>query len=130
MLAAVNRRRDIDGLRAVAVAAVLAFHAFPRWLPGGYAGVDIFFCISGYVITRAYFASVTDGTFRWTEFYRRRIRRIFPALLVVLFGTVIAGWFELWPGDFARLAHELVPAAVFVPNFFFWYDAGYFDADA
>ena len=77
-------RPDIDGLRAVAVLAVVIYHAFPKALPGGFVGVDIFFVISGYLISGILFKSLSNGTFSFAEFYSRRIRRIFPALMLVL----------------------------------------------
>ena len=122
-----RRRLDIDGLRALAVGAVLAFHAFPYWFPGGYAGVDVFFLISGFVITRSHIGSVENGTFDWVDFYRRRIRRIFPALFLVLLASAIAGWVLLWPVDLVRLGTNIVAAALFVPNLLLWSEAGYFD---
>src|SRR5436309_6423116 len=76
-------RRDIDGLRALAVLAVLAFHAFPQILPGGFVGVDVFFVISGYLISSVLFSDLQRGRFTYREFYARRMRRIFPALAVV-----------------------------------------------
>ena len=77
------RRRDIDGLRAVAILAVLGYHANPSWAPGGFVGVDIFFVISGYLISGIIFTGLQHGTFSFARFYARRIKRIFPALLVV-----------------------------------------------
>ena len=77
-------RADIDGLRCVAILAVVVFHAFPGWAPGGFVGVDIFFVISGFLITGILLKDLEDGRFTLTGFYSRRIRRIFPALLVVL----------------------------------------------
>ena len=77
-------RPDIEGLRGVAVLAVLVFHAFPSWLSGGFAGVDVFFVISGYVVARLIIAELADGRFKLSTFYGRRARRIFPALVTVL----------------------------------------------
>ena len=81
------RRRDIDGLRAVAVGAIVVYHAFPTWLPGGFVGVDIFFVISGYLITRILADSRDSGRFSWRGFYLRRARRIVPAYVVVALAT-------------------------------------------
>src|SRR3954469_15909924 len=77
-------RPDIDGLRAFAVLSVVLYHAFPQLLPGGYVGVDIFFVISGFLISSILFTEMTGGDFSFTVFYGRRIRRIFPALVVCL----------------------------------------------
>ena len=77
-------RADIDGLRAVAVLAVVLFHAFPSWVPGGFIGVDIFFVISGYLISSILFKALAQGEFSFVDFYARRVRRIFPPLIVVV----------------------------------------------
>ena len=88
-------RPDIDGLRAISVLAIVAFHAFPNWITGGFIGVDIFFVISGYLISTIVFENLNQGTFSFYEFYARRIKRIFPALLLVLIACFIFGWFAL-----------------------------------
>ncbi|HDY5535196.1 TPA: acyltransferase, partial [Pseudomonas aeruginosa] len=77
-------RPDIDGMRTIAVISVVLYHAFPRWMPGGFIGVDVFFIISGYLISTILYGSLSTNTFRFTEFYARRIKRIFPALILVL----------------------------------------------
>src|SRR4051812_31770116 len=92
-------RPDIDGMRAVAVIAVIAFHAFPEYVRGGFIGVDIFFVISGYLISSIIFNSLERDRFSFVEFYARRIRRIFPALVLVLLATYAYGWFHLLAGD-------------------------------
>uniref|UniRef100_UPI003CFB0F78 acyltransferase family protein n=1 Tax=Pseudomonas aeruginosa TaxID=287 RepID=UPI003CFB0F78 len=84
-------RADIDGLRAVAVLSVVAFHAFPEWFQGGFIGVDVFFVISGFLISSIIFKGLERGTFRFVDFYVRRIRRIFPALLLVLAASGVMG---------------------------------------
>jgi len=122
-----RRRLDIDGLRALAVGAVLVFHAFPYRLPGGHAGVDVFFVISGFVITRTHIATVENGTFSWVGFYRQRVRRIFPALIIVLLACAIGGWVLLWPVELVRLGTNILAAALFVPNLLLWSEVGYFD---
>jgi len=84
-------RPDVDGLRAVAVLAVLAFHAFPQLAPGGFAGVDVFFVISGFLISGIVLEGLRDGSFSFAEFYWRRVRRIFPALVLVLLACLAIG---------------------------------------
>jgi len=129
-LRAPKYRRDIDGLRAVAVLSVLAFHAFPSQLRGGFVGVDLFFVISGFLISTIIFESVEDGRFSYVEFYMRRIRRIFPALLVVLATCLVAGWFLLMPEEYQQLGKHLVAGATFFSNIALWREAGYFDDTA
>jgi peptidoglycan/LPS O-acetylase OafA/YrhL len=123
-------RRDIDGLRAVAVLAVLVFHAFPKYLPGGFVGVDVFFVISGFLITGIIVGDLQRGTFSYRDFYSRRVRRIFPALSLVLAATLAVGWYVLLPGEYAQLGKHTIAAALFGSNLVFWRDAGYFDAAA
>jgi peptidoglycan/LPS O-acetylase OafA/YrhL len=123
-------RPDIDGLRAVAVASVLAFHAFPDALPGGFIGVDIFFVISGFLITTIILQSLAAGDFSYRDFYARRIRRIFPALTLVLVATLAFGWYALLPREFTALGKQAAGGAVFIANFVFWGEAGYFDTAA
>lgn len=89
----------IDGLRALAVLSVLLFHAFPEYIPGGFIGVDIFFVISGFLISSIIFQSLEQYNFSFLEFYSRRIRRIFPALIIVLLGCFLIGWFSLLAGS-------------------------------
>jgi len=93
-------RPDIDGLRAVAVVFVLIFHAFPSVLPGGFIGVDVFFVISGFLITGIIVRQLGAGSFTLSGFYFRRMRRIFPALIVVLLATMTLGWFFFLPNLF------------------------------
>ena len=120
-------RSDIDGLRAVAVLLVIGFHFFPRQVPGGFIGVDVFFVISGFLITRLIRAGLEDGSFSLADFYARRIRRIFPALGVVLVACLIAGWLLLFPLDYRDLGKHAAASAVFIANFTFLQEAGYFD---
>ncbi|MEZ5653882.1 MAG: acyltransferase family protein [Burkholderiaceae bacterium] len=123
-------RPDIDGLRALAVLSVLLFHAFPAWLPGGYIGVDVFFVISGYLISTIIFENLERGTFTFVDFYARRVRRIFPALLLVLTVSYLFGWFALLADEFEQLGKHLVAGAGFVSNLVLWGEAGYFDNSA
>jgi len=123
-------RPDVDGLRAVAVLAVLAFHGFPRVVPGGFVGVDVFFVISGFLISGIILDALKRGTFSFADFYARRIRRIFPALALVLVATVVLGWWTLIPADYRQLGAHVAAGAGFVSNVLLWRDAGYFDAAA
>ena len=118
-------RPDIDGLRAVAVLAVLGYHAFPGHLPGGFAGVDIFFVISGFLITRLIMQAGPD--FRFGIFYARRIRRLFPALLLVMATIWACGWFMLTPGEYAELGTYMAGGAGFAANVIAWQESDYFD---
>jgi peptidoglycan/LPS O-acetylase OafA/YrhL len=122
----VQYRPDIDGLRAVAVLAVVAHHAFPDLLPGGFVGVDIFFVISGYLITRDILERQAAGTFTLADFYRRRVRRIFPALVVVLAATLLAGSLLLFKDEFERLIRHTLASALFAQNFVLLGESGYF----
>jgi peptidoglycan/LPS O-acetylase OafA/YrhL len=124
-------RPDVDGLRAVAVLSVLAFHAFPSAVPGGFIGVDIFFVISGFLISRIILGQLKLGTFTFTEFYSRRIRRIFPALTLVLLATLVFGWLALLPADFRQVGLHASAGAGFASNLLLWYQTGdYFDTAA
>jgi peptidoglycan/LPS O-acetylase OafA/YrhL len=120
-------RPDIDGLRALAVLSVVGFHAFPELVKGGYIGVDIFFVISGFLISSLIVKNLELDNFSFTEFYSRRIRRIFPALLLVLFSCAIAGWYFISDAEYARLGKDLTGGAGFVSNFVLWSESGYFD---
>jgi len=120
-------RADIDGLRAIAVVAVVIHHAFPQLLPGGFVGVDIFFVISGYLISTIILRDLESGRFSFGTFYVRRIKRIFPALLLVLATTMVMGWYRLIPADYEELGKHLLGGAAFVSNFVLWQEAGYFD---
>jgi peptidoglycan/LPS O-acetylase OafA/YrhL len=123
-------RPDIDGLRAIAVLLVVIYHAFPHALPGGFIGVDIFFVISGYLISTVLFQGIQGGTFSLVDFYSRRIRRIFPALSVVLLATGIFGWFALRADELSQLGKHIAAGAGFVSNLVLWSESGYFDAAA
>lgn len=123
-------RRDIDGLRAFAVLAVVTFHAFPWLLPGGFVGVDVFFVISGYLISGLISQRLVEGRFTFADFYARRIKRIFPALIVVLAACFAFGWFTLLPAELAALGKHIAAGMGFVSNFALWSEAGYFDASA
>lgn len=120
-------RADIDGLRAIAVLSVVVFHAFPDWVKGGFIGVDIFFVISGFLISTIIFGSLERNDFSFVEFYSRRIMRIFPALLLVLIASLAFGWDALLADEYKQLGKHIAGGAGFVSNFLFWNEAGYFD---
>ena len=121
-------RADIDGLRALAVVSIVLFHLDERWVPGGFVGVDIFFVISGYLITSIISREITQGQFSFAKFYRRRILRIAPAYFAATLATVIAGCLLMLPKDLAALARSALWSAFSVPNVYFWryLDIGYF----
>ena len=120
-------RPDIDGLRAIAVLSVVIFHAFPRYFAGGYIGVDIFFVISGYLISSIIIKDLRRNTFSIFDFYGRRIRRIFPALLLVLITCYALGWFLLFEDEYSALGKNIAGGTGFISNFILWNDSGYFD---
>lgn len=120
-------RPDIDGLRAVAVVAVLMFHTIPTIVPGGFVGVDIFFVVSGFLITSLIAADMRAGTFSVLSFYDRRIRRIMPALIAVIAASMVLGYFILWPGDYEDLGESASYAAVGLANIYFRDSTGYFN---
>src|SRR5690606_3529146 len=122
-----NYRADIDGLRAIAILLVLWFHAFPDAMAGGFIGVDVFFVISGFLITGIVLRGIESGRFSFAHFYAQRARRLLPALMVVLPATLVTGWHWLWPQEYDQLASHTVAAAAFVLNFVLWTEAGYFD---
>ena len=123
-----NYRPDIDGLRAIAVLAVVGFHAFPGLIRGGFIGVDVFFVISGFLISSILFSSLETGRFSFFNFYAHRARRIFPALALVMASCLIFGWFALLPTEYLELGREVVAGSAFAANILFWRDAGgYFD---
>ncbi len=125
-----NYRPDIDGLRAIAVSAVVIHHAFPALFPGGFIGVDIFFVISGYLISSIILDKLAVSRFSFADFYARRVKRIFPALFLVLVFTLVCGWFLLVPQQYMAVGKHALAGSFFVSNFAFWQEAGYFDATA
>lgn len=123
-------RKDVDGLRAVAVLPVILYHAGISAFSGGYVGVDIFFVISGYLITGIISAEIAEGTFTVSNFYVRRIKRIFPALYFMIFVSVILSGFLLLPEHFRNFGKSVIATVFFSSNFFFWKQSGYFDEAA
>ena len=121
-------RPDIDGLRAVAILLVVLFHVFPHSLGGGFIGVDVFFVISGYLITSIILDALDAGKFSISAFYFRRVRRLFPSLLIVLACCLVAGYILLIPSELYKLSKHLLGGLTFVANFTLWSDAGYFNA--
>jgi peptidoglycan/LPS O-acetylase OafA/YrhL len=123
-------RKEIDGLRALAVLPVILFHAGFELFSGGFIGVDVFFVISGYLITTIILAELEQGKFSLINFYERRARRILPALFLVMFVCIPFAWFWLLPSDMKDFSQSLVAVSFFASNILFWRESGYFDAAA
>lgn len=123
-------RSDIDGLRAIAVLLVVGFHAFPAEVRGGFIGVDVFFVISGFLITSIICQALDRGDFSFATFYARRINRIFPALLLVLAACAIGGWFLQFPVDYRDAGKAIGFGAAFLANIALLHDSGYFDTSS
>jgi peptidoglycan/LPS O-acetylase OafA/YrhL len=120
----------IDGIRAIAVLAVVLFHAFPTLFPAGFIGVDIFFVISGYLITKITLTDIHQHTFSIQQFYARRVKRIFPALSCVLLFSLAWGYFKLTPAEFEQLGKHVAGGSAFVDNILLYKESGYFDTSA
>jgi len=126
-----NYRPDIDGLRAIAVGSVLLYHLQESLMPGGFVGVDIFFVISGYLITKLIYKELSEtGEFAYKHFYVRRVRRLFPALFFTLLFCILLAYFLLSPAHLIEFGQSLIAAIFSVSNFFFWSISGYFDSDS
>ncbi len=125
-------RPDIDGLRAVAVVSVVLFHfkLFPSYIRGGFIGVDVFFVISGYLITGIILKGIDDGSYSIANFYNRRIRRIFPALFVVFGFCILAGFFWYFPTEAATVGSSIAASTFFISNIFFYLRSDYFERDS
>lgn len=119
-------RPEIDGLRTIAVLPVVLYHADLTWVQGGFVGVDVFFVISGYLITTIIAMDVAEGRFSLTRFYERRIRRIFPALFAVSVATSLAAWLWMIPFDLREYGKSLLGVASFLSNYLFYRETGYF----
>lgn len=120
-------RPDIDGLRALAIIFVVIYHAFPAVATGGFIGVDVFFVISGFLISTILYTQLDAGSFSFIEFYIRRIKRIFPALFLVLTFCFVFGWFNLLADEFQQLGKHIFGGAGFISNLMLWKESGYFD---
>lgn len=125
-----NYRAEIDGLRALAVLPVILFHAGFEWFSGGFVGVDVFFVISGYLITTIIISEMAEGKFSIVNFYERRARRILPALFFVMAACLPFAWLWLTPNDLKNFGQSLVAVSTFSSNFLFWWESGYFDTVA
>lgn len=125
-----NFRNDINGLRAIAVLSVVVFHFFPDVLQGGFSGVDVFFVISGYLMTSIVINNLDAGSFSILSFYLARARRILPALVVLSIFLLIYGWFFLLPTDYKDLSKHVASSVAFVSNVVYWRESGYFAAGA
>lgn len=123
-------RNDITGLRALAVLPVLIYHAFPSLIPGGYFGVDIFFVISGYLISGIIFRGLINNTFSYSDFYAKRIRRIIPNLVLLLFSVALFGWFFLMANEYRSLGKHILSSSLFFQNFTLLKEVGYFTEEA
>ena len=123
-------RLDINGLRAIAVLAVVLFHFNKSWLPGGYAGVDVFFVISGYLMTGIIVSRIQQNNLSLIGFYAARSRRILPALSILCLVLLLLAWFFLSPPDYKTLSLHVASSATFISNVIFWRETGYFDAAA
>jgi len=123
-------RPDIDGLRAIAILSVIGFHTFPNLVPGGFIGVDVFFVISGYLISWIIFENLQKNRFSFIDFYARRIRRIFPSLLLIFLVVFLAGYVSLSSGEFSKLGKHIAGGAGFISNFILFNESGYFDVAA
>ncbi len=123
-------RSEIDGLRAVAVIPVILFHAGFETFSGGFVGVDVFFIISGYLITSIILPEMDKGSFSILAFYERRARRILPALFLVMLVCIPFAWMWLMLNDMKDFAQSLVAVSIFSSNILFWQESGYFDTAA
>lgn len=123
-------RREIDGLRALAVLPVILFHAGFETFSGGFVGVDVFFVISGYLITTIILAELEQGKFSIVNFYERRARRILPVLFLVMLFCIPFAWVLLSPAELTSFSKSLIAVPLFISNFFFWRDGGYFETAA
>ena len=120
-------RADIDGLRAIAIIAVVFYHMDFSWIKGGFVGVDIFFVISGFLITKNIERELNTNQFSFKDFYFKRVRRIFPSLLIVSASTLLIGFFLLLNFEFKALCEGILTSSLFLSNFWLYFQSGYFD---
>ena len=125
-----DHRPEIDGLRALAIVPVVLFHTGMPGFTGGFVGVDIFFVISGFLITRQLLREHAEGAFSLFAFWTRRARRIIPAIAVVVAFTLVAGWFLYLPGNYRDLGRSAAAQSIFISDIYFYFKAGYFTAPA
>ncbi|MEZ9523055.1 acyltransferase family protein [Enterovibrio norvegicus] len=125
-MASIKYRPDVDGLRTVAVLLVIIFHFNKDILPSGFIGVDVFFVISGFIITSAIYPQMKSGTFTFLDFYEKRIKRILPLFYIVAISSLITAYFLFSPNDFSGFADSLRYASVFISNIYFEKNTGYF----
>ena len=124
-------RADIASLRAIAVSAVIGGHFFPTWVPGGFVGVDVFFVVSGFLMTQIIVTGLDEGRFSLRRFYAMRATRIVPVLLAVCGVLLVLGWCLLLPSEYAMLAREILASLGFVSNVLYWrHRIGYFSPSA
>ena len=129
-MTALSYRREIDGLRAIAVLAVVFYHADFTWFSGGYVGVDVFFVISGYLISSIILTEIERGRFTLKHFWMRRIRRILPALFTVCLISMPVAWYLMMPYQLEKFLLSIGAVALFISNIFMWKSSGYFADDA
>lgn len=121
-------RTDINGLRAIAVIAVMLFHFNAAWMPGGFVGVDVFFVISGFLMTGIIFKDLEHEKFSILKFYVARANRIIPALAALCLVLMVFGWFYLTPFDYKLLGKHAASSMTFLSNISYWKESGYFEA--
>ncbi|MBU5376253.1 acyltransferase family protein [Pantoea septica] len=120
-------RSDINGLRAIAVLGVVLFHYKPDWLPGGFAGVDVFFVISGFLMTGIIIEKLSKNNFSFFDFYLKRALRIIPALSLLCISLIVIGFFVLDPASYQVLAKDAISTVLFISNYIYFFNSGYFD---
>ena len=123
-------RPEIDGLRALAVLPVILFHGGIQIFGGGFVGVDIFFVISGYLITSILLVEIAEGKFSFSSFYERRARRILPALFFMMIFCMPFSWLLMMPHELKGFSQSLVAVSTFSANVYFWISTGYFETVA
>ena len=125
-----KHRQDIDGLRALAVLAVVLFHFGVTGMSGGYAGVDIFFVISGFLITSILMKDAEKQSISFLGFYEKRIRRLFPALFATILASFVAAYFIFMPDEFREFGRSAIAAIAYLSNVFFWLSSDYFQGSS